>query len=232
MNAHNFIPLIDLTCLNNNDTDERIRALCDKAKTPYGAVAAVCVYPQFVSVAAACLHNINIATVINFPNGDQSIDACNTSIQQSIADGADELDVVFPYRAFLSGEKKQASEFVQTIRLTSKHKSLKIILESGAFTNSATLIDACRLCVECGVDFLKTSTGKIDVGATPDAVAAMLSVLQAHPNIGLKISGGVRSIVQAEQYYRQVATVMGESWINPQHLRFGASSLLQAILQA
>jgi deoxyribose-phosphate aldolase len=227
---------LDLTSLNDNDTPDAIRELCQLAKTPLGHVAAVCVFPSFVRLAKDLLKDtdIQVATVVNFPTGNEALDEVVEQTKLALFDGADEIDVVFPYQYYLQGDKEYAINLIRAVKETCGNKLLKVILESGTFSSLETLCTASEDAIKAGADFLKTSTGKILQGATPEAVDVMLRViktLQAKQVVGIKISGGVRTTEDAENYIHQVEKIMGNDWISQRTFRIGASGLLNHLLQ-
>lgn len=236
--AKKIISLIDLTSLNDSDTEETITALCQKANTALGSVAAVCVYPQFVKLAKSKLQNtpVKIATVANFPHGKDSLENVLSSIQQSIQDGADEIDVVFPYEKFLQGEVEFVVDFIRACKkICGKEILLKVILETGALKDSQIISAASVNALKAGADFIKTSTGKTAAGATPEAATVMLVAIkemteELHRSFGFKASGGVRTIEQAKQYLTLADKIMGPDWVTPKTFRLGASQLLDVVL--
>lgn len=230
-----LIALLDLTSLSDNDSNETITTLCHKTITPFGKVAAVCVYPQFVNLAKFLLQNQNIAiaTVANFPTGNQPLLTILQQLQQATLDGADEIDVVMPYTDFLQGNKQKVLDYLSTVRThLNSSQRLKIILETGAYHHADEIISATQYAIAAGAHFVKTSTGKIAMGATPEAVEIILKTIKAtnKNDIGLKISGGVREVKDALLYLQLVEKIMGPSWIHPKNLRIGASKLLDEIL--
>jgi deoxyribose-phosphate aldolase len=230
-----LIGLIDLTNLNEQDGDDDIVQLCKQAQTPYGNVAAVCIYPHFVHLAQQHLKDtpIAIATVVNFPAGNQSLLQTQALITQCLADKADEIDLVLPYHDFLQGKLNDVRDYVTACRQQLPNTCLKVILETGALNNATQITEAALLAIDCGADYIKTSTGKLHPGATPEAIAAMLQALQQRPshNVGLKISGGVRDAITANHYCDQIQRTMGNHWISANNVRIGASSLLTDIVQ-
>ncbi len=235
MEAKELIAYIDLTSLNDDDTPEDIAALCQRAITPLGSVAAVCVYPKFVSQAVAELKGtgIQIATVANFPTGDDRLHYCIQQIQQAIEDGANEIDVVMPYGQFLSGDSETVSQYLRSCHSICHNKAtLKVILETGELIAAEVILAAAELAIASGADFIKTSTGKVSVGATHAAAEAMLTAIKQHPekNVGLKLSGGVRTVKQVMEYISLIDAEMGKQWITPATFRIGASKLLDDIL--
>ncbi|MFM8386798.1 MAG: deoxyribose-phosphate aldolase [Planctomycetia bacterium] len=236
--AARILPLVDLTSLRDEDTQADIQALCRKARTPAGDVAAVCVLARLVPTARAARpgSGIKVATVANFPAGDDDPHRAASETSAAVAAGADEVDVVFPWRAFLGGAAGHGQRLVAACREAAAGHVLKVILETGAFPDTAAIAAAAREAVAGGADFLKTSTGKREPGATPAAVAALLAVIAAMPvnaagrPVGLKISGGVRTAGQAATYLAQVDRMLGPGWATPRTLRFGASALVDDLV--
>lgn len=231
-----MIGLIDLTTLSADDTDQSIRALCAKAVTSLGAVASVCIYQQFVPTAKECLANsgVNIATVSNFPSGSDDIIATTADITHSISRGANEIDVVMPWQRFLEGDDEFVFEFIRRCKTTCGEKILlKVILETGALINADLIHRASIIAINAGANFIKTSTGKISIGATHNAAEAMLfAIRDTNPNVGFKASGGIRTIDDANTYIQLASNIMGPNWVNPKHFRLGASILLDNIISA
>ncbi|MFN7098107.1 MAG: deoxyribose-phosphate aldolase [Gammaproteobacteria bacterium] len=229
-----IISLIDLTSLNDADDAHVIETLCKKAMTPFGKVAAVCLFSPFVKLAKALVagEHIPVATVANFPSGKTDLKATLTEIELALADGADEIDVVMPYQDYLAGNKKSTQLLVRSCKQLCNDKTLKVILETGALSEDTIIYDAsCRI-LEAGADFIKTSTGKIAVGATIEAATQMLhAIRQVNPDAGFKASGGIRTPEQAQVYIDLAREIMGETWCNASHLRIGASSLLDVLIK-
>lgn len=233
--AQDVIPLLDLTSLNDTDNEEVISSLCVRAQTSHGNVAAVCIYPQFVATAKNILQysKIKIATVANFPNGNSSVSSVTTTIKNSIADGADEIDVVIPYQDFLiHHDENSLATFVNNCKSVCGNIILKVILETGALNDPELIYSASSAAIRGGADFLKTSTGKININATLQAAAVMLLTIKENGNhCGFKASGGIRTLQQANPYLALAAQICDPEWISPQHFRIGASSLLDDLLK-
>lgn len=234
--ARRTISLLDLTSLNDSDTEKSTQNLCAAARCAEGQVAAVCVLPAFVPKARLVLEvqgyvGINVATVVNFPAGDDDLVGAYDAVSQAIADGADEVDLVFPWRALMSGDCMVGQEMVQAcVRGCADKVALKVIIESGQLASPALIRQASEICVEAGAQFIKTSTGKTDIGATPAAVQVMSEVLRdSGAACGLKVSGGVRTAEEALDYINLVENVLGEGWTTPSTFRLGASSLLGSL---
>jgi deoxyribose-phosphate aldolase len=230
--ARTALACLDLTSLNDGDTAADIDALCRRAQTAYGPVAAVCVWPRFVAQARAALPaSIQVAAVANFPDGALDVARALADVAEIAQAGGNEVDVVLPYRALLADQATEVAEFLSEVRFASRPLTLKVIIESGELASADRIAQATRLALAAGADFVKTSTGKTKVGATPEAAAVMLKEIQASglPSAGFKASGGVRSVADAAGYIAQAEAVLGASALNPQRLRFGASGLLTDI---
>jgi deoxyribose-phosphate aldolase len=221
---------MDLTSLNEADDSTTISVLCRKAVKSDTHVAAVCVYPAFVKQAANALRetSVKVATVVNFPYGNDPLDSVIQSIQSALNDGAEEIDMVFPYSRYLQGEESYVLNYLRTCKSICGDVILKVILETGALKEEKMIAKASELAIEAGADFLKTSTGKISVGATLEAAAVMLQRIKqsSHRSVGLKVSGGIRTIPDALEYIALAEKIMGIPWVNPLHFRIGASQLL------
>lgn len=232
--ARQALPLVDLTSLNATDTDADIESLCQQAKTPFGHPAAVCVYPQFIVTARRALtaHTLNgqvkIASVTNFPDGGADVMAAARETREAVASGADEVDVVLPYRTLIDGDEDTCLEFVEMCQAACGGQALlKIILETGELKEPALIKRASEIAIEGGADFIKTSTGKVEVSATLEAAEIMLNAIKdSGQDVGFKASGGVRTTEDAAEYLALAADLMGPAWITPKHFRFGASGLL------
>lgn len=231
--AARALALLDLTSLNDNDTDAVVVDLCAKAHGDFGKTAAVCVWPRFVKTAVNELKGtgVKIATVVNFPHGGTDIEKTVAETKEAIADGADEIDVVLSYKAFMDGDKETAKALLKATRTACGDKTMKVIIESGVLAHAALITDASKLSIECGADFIKTSTGKTPVSATLEAANAMLEVIRdSGKPVGFKASGGVRTTEQAIDYMTLADKIMGPKWLSPKTFRFGASGLRDSLL--
>ena len=150
-----------------------------------------------------------------------------------MTDGANEIDVVLPWRAFLQGKHDVAHALLLAVAQETKPQAhLKVILETGELKDPQLIRQASELAIECGADFIKTSTGKTPVSATPEAARAMLQVIRASgKKVGFKASGGIRSFEDAKLYLALCDEIMGPEWAKPETFRFGASGLLDALLE-
>ncbi len=224
--------LVDLTDLSDDASTASTDELCERA-LKHGT-AAVCVWPDFVARAAARLDGsmVSVATVVNFPTGDERPFAVGVLTERVVADGADDVDVVIPYRSFLAGDTARSAAVLDVVRSATEGRAImKAILETGELADVDTIERAAETAIACGADFVKTSTGKSPVSATPDAASAMLrAVARADRPVGLKPSGGIRTVGDAERYMTLAETVIGD--LRPQNFRFGASGLLDALTAA
>lgn len=224
---------LDLTSLNDTDTEQTIIDLCAKSHGGFGHTAAVCVWPRFVALAKKELAGtpVRIATVVNFPHGSTDVEATVAETTQAIKDGADEIDVVLPYKAFMSGDKAAAKALLTATRAACGDKTMKVIIESGVLAHADLIAEASKLSIECGADFIKTSTGKTSVSATPEAANVMLEVIRdSGKPVGFKASGGVKTTAQAGEYMALADKIMGPEWISLMTFRFGASGLRDALI--
>jgi deoxyribose-phosphate aldolase len=237
--ARRILELIDLTTLNPNDTEESIKALAAFASTSAGRVAALCTWARFASVARSCLQGtgIPVAVVANFPAGANDVRAAAAQTAAAVADGADEVDVVFPYHAMLAGDDEVGVALVRACREScGPNTVLKVILETGQLGSAERIRHASQLAIEGGAHFLKTSTGKTQPGATPAAAQAMLDIIAAARNrgqiVGFKASGGVGTIADAQGYIELYERRFGPGSAVPATFRIGASSLIKPVLAA
>lgn len=232
--ARRALKLLDLTDLGDGGLDQDVDALCTKALDPRGPVAAVCVWPRFVSRARTRLEgtSVAVATVVNFPSGEEDLERVVEDAQGAMRDGATEIDVVMPYAALLRGDPAPAQGLIEAVRdVVDGDRRLKVILETGALASADAIAAASRLAIAAGADFLKTSTGKTPVSATPAAVEIMLSVIRtADRPVGIKPSGGIRTVADAKVYLDLADRVMGPDWATPATFRFDASALFDALL--
>jgi deoxyribose-phosphate aldolase len=227
-----MVALVDLTSLTGEETAQDIARLCAQAKTPAGPVAAVCVYGRYVTRAVAALEGtgIPVAAVANFPEGDLDADRAVRETEQAVQDGAREVDVVLPWRAFLAGDRAGATAVVEAAREACP-VLLKVILESGRLQEPEVIGAAARDALAVGADFVKTSTGKLQPAATLPAAAVMLEAVRDHGLGGFKASGGIRTAEDAAAYLELADALFGPEWATPATFRFGASSLLDDLLR-
>ncbi|PXX45339.1 deoxyribose-phosphate aldolase [Undibacterium pigrum] len=230
--ASRALRLMDLTSLNEDDTREKITALCNAASSAQGQVAAVCIYPRFIPHAKKMLiefgtPNIRVATVVNFPHGEADVAIAVAETRAALAYGADEVDLVFPYVALMAGDTSTGAEMVRACKTACGDKLLKVIIESGELKTAALIRTASLIAIGAGADFIKTSTGKVAVNATLAAAEVMLTVIKETGGYcGFKAAGGVKTVEEAAAYLALADGLLGSDWLTPEHFRFGASSLL------
>ncbi len=233
--AARALALLDLTDLSEQANEAGIVQLCAKAVLPQGHVAAICIWPSFVSVARRVLREgspVKIATVVNFPAGGTHVQRVVGDIAEALDDGADEIDLVFPYKAFLMGDADIAQDMVAEAKAACGDKLLKVILETGEYPDKASIEAASRIAIAGGADFIKTSTGKSKTSATPAAAETMLRVIaETGRPVGLKPSGGIRTLADAKTYLDLADTIMGPEWATPSTFRFGASGLHAVLIE-
>lgn len=238
--AQRALNLMDLTTLNEDDTDAKVTALCHQAKSPAGNTAAICIYPRFIPNARKVLREqgtpeIRIATVTNFPHGNDDIEIAVLETKAAIAYGADDVDVVFPYRALIAGNEQVGFDLVKACKeaCAAAGVLLKVIIETGELKDPALIRKASEISIKAGADFIKTSTGKVPVNATLESAEIMLQVIHdmgVSKTVGFKPAGGVRTAEEAAQYLALADRIVGEGWTDARHFRFGASSLLASLL--
>jgi deoxyribose-phosphate aldolase len=236
--------LIDLTSLDVSDTEERILGMVDKVNKLHSKfseipnVAALCVYPIFIPAVKANLKakSVKIASVAaSFPSSQTFTDIKLKEVERVIQEGADEVDIVMPVGKFLEGKYEYIFTEIQKIKGIIGNAHLKVILETGALKEPEKIKRASFLCLEAGADFIKTSTGKTEPGATPMAVYVMCEAIkefhkQTGIAAGIKPAGGISDADTAIQYYLIVNEVLGNDWIKPGLFRIGASRLANNLL--
>ena len=237
--AKQALALMDLTSLTDNETITEIETLCAQAHSAAGDTAAICIYPRFIPYAKKKLSelnaaNIKIATVTNFPSGGDDLAIAVAETSAAIVYGADEVDLVFPYQALMAGNETIGFDMVKACKQVCEKAGvvLKVIIETGELKTDELIRQASEICINAGADFIKTSTGKVAVNATPQAAKVMLEAIKANnTNVGFKAAGGVRSAEDAKVYIDMAANLLGNDWVNSQRFRFGASGLLNNLLE-
>lgn len=232
-----IISLLDYTSLNDNDTSNSIAEFCSLASNKLGEVAAICIYPKFISTVKNFLqekqlHNIKIATVINFPGGDNNITVTLKELEGAIQQGANEIDVVLPYKKLQLNDKVSIKYVENYLREIIKNCSVtsKVIIESGLLNPSLIKL-ASSLIISCGANFIKTSTGKTPISATLESAAIILQEIKTHnTDCGFKASGGIKTYTDALSYVELAETLLGRDFIKPQTFRIGASSIMNDLL--
>jgi deoxyribose-phosphate aldolase len=238
------IRMVDLTTLEGADTPGKVKALCAKGQQPDPSdpscpkVAAICVYPALVPVAAAALkgsgvHLASVATA--FPSGQAPLEVKLEDAKAAVAAGADEIDMVINRGAFLSGRYLEVFDEIVAVKQACGDAHLKVILETGELVTYDNVRRASWLAMLAGADFIKTSTGKVTPAATPPVTLIMLEAVrdfrdETGRQVGVKPAGGIRTSKDAIKYLVMVNEVAGDDWLDPDWFRFGASTLLNDLL--
>lgn len=244
--------MMDLTSLKNSDTPSSIRKLVEKVDAfkssfpSYPNPASICVFSNFAPVIKAVKksEDVNITVVSGvFPHSQSFLDVKLLECKMAVEAGADEVDVVLALNAFLDGDFNTVSDEISAIRETvdrcasaqGRKVILKVILETGLLVTPENIAVASFLAMEAGADFIKTSTGKVDVSATPMAAYVMCECIKAYykktgRKVGFKPAGGMTTSKDAASYYLIVSAVLGKEWLNKQLLRFGVSRMANNLL--
>lgn len=236
---------LDLTSLEEDDTDERIGALCERAVRPdpddpdIPPVAAVCVLPRFAVLARGRLVGSGVRVAVatgSFPEGTASVEVRCAEIRSALADGADEIDTVLDHQALLAGGDADVRATIEASREACGGATMKVILETGALPSQDHVRRAAGLVLEAGADFVKCSTGKAAPGVTPEAARAMMEAVRDFRErtgraAGVKLSGGIRTAEQALGYAAMLREVLSEE-PRPASFRIGASAVLDDLVLA
>lgn len=236
MVARRLISLTDLTSLNESDDAASVRALSLLALSSPVNPAAVCIWARGIPVALDVLRGsgIPVCAVANFPGGAADIESAVAETAAAVAAGAVEVDVVFPYRALLAGDALPGLGLVRGCRAACEERALlKVILETGQLASAGNIRLAAEVAIDGGAHFLKTSTGKTQPAATPEAAAVLLDVIAAAGRpVGFKASGGIRTIDDAVVYLTLYEERFGSGSASPGNFRIGASALFRELLAA
>ena len=246
--------IMDLTTLSPKDTPSSVSKLVGKVTSfakdypQWPLPASICVYPNFAGIIASqrVSPELHVTTVAGcFPASQSFLEVKLQEIEMAVRDGADEIDIVLALNAFLDGDYDRAGNEILESRKRidavaaslGRKVVLKVILETGILTTAEKIADASFLAMENGADFIKTSTGKIDVNATPRAAWIMCECIRAFyqrtgKKVGFKAAGGISSAMDAVCYYSIVNTLLGEEWLNKNLFRFGVSRLANQLLSA
>ena len=231
--ARTALACLDLTGLHDGHDlaggEAATEALCARAAGPHGPTAAVCVWPRLAGLARSLLPpTVRVAAVANFPGGGSDIASALRDTTRIAAAGAQEVDVVMPYRDLVA-----APALLAAVRRECAGLTLKVIVETGELADDALIAQACRIALDAGADFLKTSTGKRPVAATPASARLLLLAIAADPlaggRVGFKPAGGIRTVADAAGYLALTAELLGPAALTPARFRIGASGLLDDI---
>ena len=237
---------IDLTTLSPCDSEESVAAFARRAAEfaldypEIPNVASICVYPPFVETVGLEIDAtpLRITSVAGgFPSSQTFLEVKMLEVAMAVENGADEVDIVLNVGKMLSGSLDEAANEVEVLREESDGATLKVILETGALRTPELIRQASLLAMQAGADFIKTSTGKIDVAATPEAAVVMCHAIKDYyaksgRHVGFKAAGGIRTAEEAALYYTIGKEILGEEWLTPELFRIGASSLANNLLSA
>ncbi len=237
---------IDLTTLSCNDSTASVSAFAERCMEFYTAyphipnVASICIYPSFVETVGLVVDGspMRITAVAGgFPSSQTFLEVKMLEAAMAIENGADEIDIVLNAGKMLTGAYDEAANEVEVLRAESAGTVLKVILETGALKTPELIRKASLLSMFAGADFIKTSTGKIDVAATPEAAVVMCHAIRDYHErtgrrVGFKAAGGVRSAEDAALYYTIVERILGREWLTADLFRIGASSAANNLLSA
>lgn len=246
--------MMDLTSLSNKDTDTSITKLLEKVNVfrkeypQYPLPASVCVYSNFAHIVKKLRHTPELhVTCVSacFPTSQSFLEVKLKECEMAVLGGADEIDIVLALNSFLDGKFDKAREEISEVRRVideaaayqNRKVVLKVILETGLLVTPELIAEASFLAMEEGADFIKTSTGKVEVNATPMAAYVMCECIKAFyqktgRKVGFKPAGGISSAMDAVCYYSIVSTILGKEWLNKNLLRFGVSRLANNLVSA
>lgn len=245
--------MMDLTTLKTDDTPASVLKLVKKvnafqeSRPDWPLPASVCVYPNFAATVKdgrACDFNITVVSAC-FPTSQSFLEVKLKECEMAVEQGADEVDIVLALNSFLAGDYEMASEEIRQVRKCidevaarqNRNVHLKVILETGLLRTPEAIANASFLAMEAGADFIKTSTGKVDVNATPVAAYVMCECIARYHaatgrKVGFKPAGGISSAADALCYYSIVSSILGKEWLNKSLFRFGVSRVANSILSA
>jgi len=235
---------IELTTLKTTDSAESVLAFTenvnrfDEVYPALPHVATICVYPCFASIVSSSLEvdGVEIACVSgSFPSSQALIEVKVAETALALKDGATEIDIVMPVGKFLSGDYEGVADEISELKQVCGDKKMKVILETGCLKTAKNIKTASIIAMYAGADYIKTSTGKLEPAATPEAAYVMCQAIKEYYNetgiqIGFKPAGGINSVMDALIYYTIVKEVLGEKWLTNQWLRLGTSRLANMLL--
>ena len=235
---------IDLTTLKCTDTEESVLKFTEKVNDltdsypDIPTIAAVCVYPNMAEIVSDSLEadGVKVACVSGgFPSSQTFMEVKVAETAMALHCGADEIDIVMPVGKFLSGDYEGVCDEISELKDICGDKKLKVILETGVLMTAENIKKAALICMYSGADFIKTSTGKEAISATPDAALVMCEAIREYyketgRKVGFKAAGGINTVKKALAYYTIVKEVLGNEWLNNEWFRIGASSLANPLL--
>lgn len=250
----NCFSLMDVTTLATNDTETSVKAFVAKVNSvktlfpDYPCPASVCVYPNLVNVVASDRKDPELhATAVSscFPSAQSFLEVKVRECELAVENGADEIDIVLALNAFLAGDYERARREIREMKAAIDSKAaelgrkvvLKVILETGLLVTPEAIAEASFLAMEEGANFIKTSTGKVSINATPVAAYVMCeSIAKFYEKtgrmVGFKAAGGISTAKDALSYYGIVKSILGNKWLDKEHFRFGVSRLANALMSA
>lgn len=250
----NCMALMDLTTLHTEDSPGSVKKLVGKVNSfmndypEYPLPASICVFPNLASVVRENLatSDVHVTAVAGcFPTSQSFIEVKVNECEMAVEAGADEIDIVLALNAFMSGDEETARKEIRTIRAAvdeaaakaGRKVTLKVILETGLLVTPENIANASFLAMEEGADFIKTSTGKVSVNATPMAAYIMCESIKAFHEktgrkVGFKAAGGISTSKDAVCYHSIVKTILGNDWINKELFRFGVSRLANSLMSS
>jgi len=238
------LSFIDLTSLNTTDTVAKISVMTDKVNSfkttfpNYPQVAAMCVYPNFAATVKSNLKDSNVSIAVVggvFPSSQSFLEVKILECKMAVEQGADEVDIVLSLNNFLSDHNELAAKEISEIKKAIGDAHLKVILESGSLKEPELIYKASVMAMEAGAHFIKTSTGKTEPAATPEAAVVMCTAIKDYYNktgrmVGFKPAGGISTPEDAVKYFSIVQTILGDQWLNSKLFRIGASRLANNLL--
>lgn len=234
-----LISCIDLTSLNSNDNTYSISMLCKKANSGFNAIypAAVCVSNFFTDQIITEINSPIKKAIVSgaFPTGSQTVETKIVETAKIAELQIDEIDYVINPHFWFNQQPQLIEDEIKKVKKITPGKTLKVILETGLHQSKEAIQKIAENAINGGADFIKTSTGKTTIGATPQAVITMCEVIKAHAlktgkKVGIKPSGGIRTLHEATIYYNIVKVILGDEWLNPDYFRIGASSLYDNLI--
>ncbi|MCD7971259.1 MAG: deoxyribose-phosphate aldolase [Candidatus Azobacteroides sp.] len=238
-----LLSCIDLTSLNTTDTEKEINELVEKVNrfsdefNDLPPVASICTFPVFIGELKRNLteKRTNICTVTGFPNPQTYLEVKIAETALAVSEGAEEIDTVISVSKLLEEKYDEVGEEIEEIKHACREAKLKVILETGAYKNNKQIYTASIIAMYAGADFIKTSTGKYTVNATPEAAIVMCQAIRdfyekTQYKVGFKAAGGIKTIEEVLQYLKITEQIAGKEWIGKNYFRIGTSKLTNTVL--
>ncbi len=232
--ARKVLQVLELTHLADGCKEEDVRALCARARTPHGDVAAVCVPSKFAWLAREELKGSKVAvcTVANWPRGRSKVDYVSAEAEIAFFEGADEVNIVVPWRSLCSGDARTPQNLIEeSAHKAGRRQFIKATLETGELDEEFLVREASKMCMDCGAEFLETGTGKTEHKPTLEQARMMLEEIRDHRRgAGFK-AGDVRTLEDARAYLELAEEIMGADWVDADNFRLGGNGLLEEVLE-